>query len=233
MKPMKRWLIQAAMAVVLAAAALSGAFAQQRGMTDYGEAQVAQHVFRTGTITKPATLAIGLIRATRGTWAASTAYAANDTAIPVTWAQRYYRQTVASCTSGATEPTWPTTPGGTVADGTCSWAEQTVQLEAGNFTEVANTGGYARATLNPGDANWTALTAGAGTGTGQTGNAVAISYTPSANWVGTVVGFVLLDSATYGAGNAWFYAMLTLPKTVNNGDAVSFAIGALTVQIDQ
>ena len=77
-----------------------------------------------------------------------------------------------------------------------------------------------------------ATTAGAGAGTGQTGNASAINYTPSANWAGVVVGFFLIDSATYGAGNGWFYAMLTLPKTVNNGDAVSFGVGALTVQVD-
>ncbi|WP_290890626.1 hypothetical protein [Arenimonas sp.] len=208
------------------------AVAQQRGMTDYGEAQVIQHTFRTGAITKPSVMAVALIRATRGTWTASTAYASNDTAIPTSWAQRYYRQTVASCTSGGSEPTWPTTAGGTVADGTCSWTEQTVQLEAGTFTEVANSGGYARATLNPLDANWTAPSAGAGAGTGQTGNASAINYTPSANWTGTVVGFVLIDNATIGSGNAWFYAMLTLPKVVNNGDAVSFGIGALTVQVD-
>ena len=208
--------------------------AQQRGMTDYGEAQVAQHVFRTGTVTKPTVLAVALIRATRGTWAASTSYAVNDTAIPTTWTQRYFRQTVTSCTSGATEPAWPTAFAGTVADGTCSWTEQTVQLEAGAFTEVANAGGYARPTLNPLDANWSATTAGAGAGTGQTGNLVAITYAAAtANWVGTVVGFVVVDSATYGAGNAWFYAMLTTPRTVLSGDTVSFAVNALTVQIDQ
>jgi hypothetical protein len=237
---MTRWLTAARTAARTAALLFTlaltatAAVAQQRGMTDYGETQVAQHIFRTGTITKPGTLAVALIRATRGTWAATTAYAANDTAIPSTWAQRYYRQTVATCTSGASEPTWPTTAGGTVADGTCSWTEQTIQLEAGTFTEVANAGAYARATLNPGDANWAALTAGAGTGTGQTSNAVAITYTtPSANWAGTVVGFMVMDSATYGAGNPWFYAMLTLPQVVNQSNAVSFPIGSLTVQIDQ
>ena len=68
---------------------------------------------------------------------------------------------------------------------------------------------------------------------GQTSNSVAITYgTPSANW-GLIWGCMVLDSATYGAGNPLFYFALTTPKTVNNGDAApSFAIGALTNQID-
>lgn len=233
---MKRWYDNlktrlALLAVVAMCSVVPAALAG--GMTDYTEQQILTHNFRTGSWTKPTTIAVALIRATRGTWAASTSYSANDTAIPSAPNGRIYRQTVATCTSAGTEPTWPTTAGGTVSDNTCSWTEQTVQLEACNFTEVANSGAYARATLNPLDANWTAPSAGAGAGTGQTSNAVAITYTtPSANWVGTVWGFMIMDSATYGAGNCLYYAALTTPKVVNSGDTVSFAVGALTVQAD-
>jgi len=50
--------------------------------------------------------------------------------------------------------------------------------------------------------------------------------TPTAGW-GTVVCWSLVDAAT--AGNIWIYAALTVNKTINSGDAVSFAAGALTV----
>jgi hypothetical protein len=221
----------AALAAALAATLATPAHAG--GMSDWLEAQVLTHAFRTGTWTKPTTLAVALVRATRGTWAASTAYAANDTAIPPTPNGRIYRQTATTCTSAASAPTFPTAAGGSVADGTCMWVEQTVQLEACTFTEVANAGGYARPVVNPLDANWSAPTAGAGVGTGQTANAAAINFaTPTANWAGTVWGFVIMDSATWGAGNCLFYAALTLPKIVNQGDTVSFAAGALTVQVD-
>lgn len=43
------------------------------------------------------------------------------------------------------------------------------------------------------------------------------SAAPSANW-GVVFGTMVLDSATYGAGNALIWTALTTPKTVNNGD---------------
>lgn len=210
------------------------------GLTDYAESQVVKHYFRTGTIdTKPTTIAIALIRATRGTWTAATAYAVNDTVIPSTPNGRIYRATAVSGTgtSAGTEPTWPTTAAGTVVDNAganqITWTEQQVALEACTFTEVANTGGYARPTLNPLDANWAAPSAGSGAGTGQTSNSSAISYSPSANWAGTVWGFMVLDNSTYGSGNCIAYASLTTPKVVNSGDTVSFAIGALTVQIDQ
>jgi hypothetical protein len=233
---MKTWITRtlAALAAALALAStpwLTPALAT--GASDTSESNILTHNFRTGSWTKPTVIAVALIRATRGTWAASTAYASNDTAIPTTANGRIYRQTVASCTSAASEPTWPTTAGGTVSDNTCSWTEQTVQLEACNFTEVANAGAYARPTANPLDANWAAPSAGAGTGTGETSNSVAINYaTPSANWAGTVWGFYLMDSATYGAGNCMWYGALTTPKVINSGDTVSFAVGALKVQVD-
>lgn len=188
--------------------------------------------YEIGTTKRP--LAVALIRATRGTWAASTGYANGDTVIPTTANGRIYKVTSAgACTSGATEPTFPTTAGGTVADNTCTWTEQTVALEACQFTEVANAGAYARQTLNPADANWSAPSAGAGTGTGETKNAAAITFpAPTATW-GLIFGFAIMDSPTYGAGNCLVYAALTTPKNVNNGDpAPSFAVNALSVQID-
>jgi hypothetical protein len=100
--------------------------------------------------------------------------------------------------------------------------------EAGGGTEVTG-GSYARVNLAPSNTNYTATqggTSGDSSGTsGQTTNAVAITFpAPTANW-GTVIGMAEMDAST--AGNMWLYAPLTVNKTVNNGDpAPSFPIGA-------
>lgn len=98
-------------------------------------------------------------------------------------------------------------------------------------TEVTG-GSYARVALTANLTNWSG-TQGAGTtaassGTGgQSSNNVAINFaTPSAGW-GTVVSWFVSDATT--AGNELFCANLTVSKTINSGDTVSFAIGAITV----
>jgi hypothetical protein len=217
--------------------------ARGAALTNYLENRIVDHLFRATAFTAPTTIAIGLIRATRGTWAASTVYAVNDTIIPTSANGRLYRATAVAGTgtSAASEPTWPTTAGGTVIDNAganqITWTEQTIALEAGTITEVANAGAYARVTLNPSVSNWKGTgneTAGASAGTSGTAkNNLAITFAaPTANW-GLIFGFFLVDSATHGAGNILIWSALTTPKNVNSGDAApSFAIDALTVQLD-
>lgn len=101
-------------------------------------------------------------------------------------------------------------------------------------TEVSG-GAYARVAITAGLAAFSG-TQGAGTtvassGTGGTvsNNAVWTFPTPTAGW-GTVVCWGITDAAT--AGNIWIYSALTTNKTINSGDAVSFAAGAATFQID-
>jgi len=53
-------------------------------------------------------------------WAATTAYSLADFRESITPNNYLYEVTTAG-TSGASEPTWPTTPGGTVVDGTVTW----------------------------------------------------------------------------------------------------------------
>lgn len=93
--------------------------------------------------------------------------------------------------------------------------------ETGGGTEVSG-GSYARAQLNPLDANWTA----ASSTDGLTDNAADLAFpTPSANW-GTVTHQALFDATT--AGNMLIYGALTVSKTINNGDpAPKFLAGAL------
>ena len=55
-----------------------------------------------------------------GAWQATTAYSLTDYRTPTTPNGYRYECTTAG-TSGGTEPTWPTTVGGTVADGTAVW----------------------------------------------------------------------------------------------------------------
>lgn len=53
-------------------------------------------------------------------WQATTAYALNEYHVPTSPNTYYYKATVAGTSSGS-EPTWPTTAGGTVVDGTVTW----------------------------------------------------------------------------------------------------------------
>ncbi|HOW49327.1 MAG TPA: hypothetical protein P5024_11490 [Burkholderiaceae bacterium] len=99
-------------------------------------------------------------------------------------------------------------------------------------TEVTG-GSYARASLAASLANWAgtqsagSTVASSGTG-GQTSNNSAITFSPnpSAGW-GTVTHIGLMDSLT--SGNMWVCVALGTSKTINSGDTVQFASGALTV----
>lgn len=102
-------------------------------------------------------------------------------------------------------------------------------------TEVA-TGSYARPNLTTTTTNWAATnglttTTNPSTGTGgTTANNVAITFaTPSAGW-GTVTHVGLMDAVT--SGNLLVCVALTVSKTINSGDTVSFPISSLTNQID-
>lgn len=102
-------------------------------------------------------------------------------------------------------------------------------------TEVSTSGtNYGRAAVTANMTNWAgtqsagSTTASSGTG-GQTSNNAAINFaTPSASW-GTVSHWFLADAAS--AGNLLFCAALSANKTINSGDTVSFAGGALTVTL--
>lgn len=101
-------------------------------------------------------------------------------------------------------------------------------------TEVSG-GSYARVAVSRATGSWKGThgtTTGASSGTnGTVSNAAAVTFpAPTANW-GSVTAFGIYDAST--SGNQLFCADLTTAKTVNNGDAApSFAIDALTVQID-
>jgi hypothetical protein len=107
--------------------------------------------------------------------------------------------------------------------------------EVGGGTEAAG-GSYARVAVVGSLANFSGTQAAgsntASTGTsGQTSNNGAITFpAPTANW-GSVVAVGVFDAAA--AGNLLLYGVLTVAKTINNGDAApSFPAGAFTYTED-
>lgn len=103
--------------------------------------------------------------------------------------------------------------------------------DSGGGTEVSGNN-YGRVAVTSSLANW-AGTQGAGTtaassGTGgQTSNNGAITFaTPSGTW-GTVTHFGIYDAAS--GGNLLFYGTLTIAKTINQSDTVTFPAGSLTI----
>lgn len=102
--------------------------------------------------------------------------------------------------------------------------------DTGSGSEVSGNS-YARAQLNPSTTNWANTQnsgSGASTGTGgQTVNNVIISFpTPSGTW-GTVTHFGIWDAST--VGNLLVYGALTVSKTINTSDVVTFPVATLAV----
>jgi hypothetical protein len=109
------------------------------------------------------------------------------------------------------------------------WALGSVDFTTNGLTasELANTGGYARAAIAVADADWLApFTSGAYR---ITTNISAINFgTASANLNSSnPVGFISLwDSATIGAGNMWLYGVISTPRVILSGDPITIAAGA-------
>lgn len=103
--------------------------------------------------------------------------------------------------------------------------------DSGGGTEVTG-GSYARVAVGSSLANWAgtqaagSTVASSGTG-GQTSNNTAITFpTPSAGW-GTVTHFGIYDAAS--GGNLLFWGALTIAKTINQADTVTFPAASLSI----
>lgn len=101
-------------------------------------------------------------------------------------------------------------------------------------TEVSG-GSYARVAVTSSLANWAgtqsagSTVASSGTGGTTSNNAVITFPTPSAGW-GTVTSVEWMDAVS--GGNSWICVALTLNKTINSGDTVTFPAAALSFQAD-
>ena len=103
--------------------------------------------------------------------------------------------------------------------------------DSGGGTEVSGNA-YARVAVTSSLTNWAgtqsagSTVASSGTG-GQTSNNTVITFpTPTATW-GTVTHFGIYDAAS--AGNLLFFGTLTIAKTINQSDTVSFPAASLTI----
>lgn len=106
--------------------------------------------------------------------------------------------------------------------------------DAAGGTEVTG-GSYARASLAASLANWAgtqsagSTVASSGTSGTTSNNGVVTFATPSAGW-GTVTHMGIYDAST--AGNLLICRALTVSKTINSGDTVTFPAASFTFQID-
>jgi len=104
-------------------------------------------------------------------------------------------------------------------------------------TEVTNANGYVRVSVGANAlTNWASTQGNTSVSSGTTGttsNLAAINFATvtTSSW-GTIQCFGLVDSGTYGGGNLWVYSAITTPPTLTVGSTASFAIGTLTVQVD-
>lgn len=101
--------------------------------------------------------------------------------------------------------------------------------DSGGGTEVSGNA-YARVAVTRALASWAATQGGSTASTGTTGvtsNLAAITFPiPTGSW-GTVTHFGIFDQTT--TGNLLFHGALTVSQTVNTGNTVSFAAGALQI----
>jgi hypothetical protein len=86
------------------------------------------------------------------------------------------------------------------------------------IVEVTNANSYVRKTVAGTD--WNA----AASGSSSNVNAITFATATGAGW-GTIVGFAIVDNATFGAGNVLFWGSLT-SKAIAAGDTATFAGGS-------
>lgn len=93
--------------------------------------------------------------------------------------------------------------------------------EAGTFTEVANSGAYARK----------AVTMAAASGGSKVSSADVVFDEATGNW-GTVTHYAIVDSATYGGGNVIGIGALTASRNVTTGVTLTFSAGDIALTMD-
>jgi hypothetical protein len=212
--------------------------------TNYSQNKQIDAFFRGQSLGAPSTLYFTLLTCSKGARANSTLYStsgpdgiyltANDSLV------HYYVCTGNGTSASAQGTLYPGVPGEVITDGSAQFTEQTVNLQAGTAQIEPSGGSYARVAVVASEANFagtqgaTTTTASSGT-SAETSNNAAITWpSPTGNWQptgGAIWGMAIYDAAS--SGNCWWWEPLTIPKTVNSGDAApSFAISAWTYTCD-
>jgi hypothetical protein len=189
-------------------------------LSTYLANKIRDHIIGKTSYTMPTVyLALFKIRAQSNNLR-STAVSVGDFTVPATPNGRLYRCTTAG-TTGSGEPTWPTTDGGTVSDGTAVWTEHTPSLRAvTNVPECAYTS-YARVALGTGGSSKFNAAA-----SGAQDNSAAITFPQKTGGTDEMVGAWGTYDASTG-GNLLEFGGITNPKLYSDGDSPEIAIGDL------
>ena len=175
--------------------------------------------------TLPADFYVALYIASLGEYASGLTTTVGATIVPSPPNNRIYKVTTVGSTAltPSTQPTWPTTDGGTVTDANGNvWTEQTPSIKAGTINEASG-GGYARQSVANTSTNWTITTNSVNNK--NVTNAVTISFGAVTANLGYVVAVVLFDAST--AGNLRYIAEQMTPQNVVSGNTPQFAAGTL------
>lgn len=194
-------------------------------MSTYEQNVLLEAEFNGTAPTLPADFYVALYIASLGEYASGLTTTVGATIVPSPPNNRIYRVTTVGSTAltPTTQPTWPTTDGGTVTDANGNvWTEQTPSIKAGTINEASG-GGYARVQVANTSTNWTLTTNSIGNK--NVANAGTISFgTVTAN-LGYAAAVVLFDAST--AGNLRYIAEQMTPQNIVSGNTPQFAAGTL------
>lgn len=201
------------------------------GFTTLANQKLLNAYGQNASVSSPSPIFVGLLVVTNptGLWTASHAYTSGQYVIPTTFnsitgpAGKIFKCTT-SGTSSSSQPTWPTTAGGTVTDGgTLVWTEVTLLFQAGTFTGAEASGGsYARVSVT---ANSTNFPNASSASPSVSQNGTAVNFTsPTADW-NYAVGWLESDAST--AGNIWYWSPFSSFVDCGIGTSPSFAIDTL------
>lgn len=194
-------------------------------MSSYEQNVLLSAEFNGVAPTLPADFYVALYIASLGEYVSGLTTTLGATIVPSTPNNRIYKVTTVGTTAltPSTEPTWPTTDGGTVTDANGNvWTEQTPSIKAGTINEASG-GGYARQAVANTTTNWT-LTTNA-VGNKNVANATTINFGAVTANLGYVAAVVLFDALT--AGNLRYIAEQMTPQNVVKGNTPQFAPGVL------
>lgn len=201
--------------------------------TTYANQKILNAFGQAASLGAPATLYVGLLCVPNpsGVWTASTSYASGTYVIPTTFDSISGEQgkifKSGGGTSGSSQPTWPTSEGGTVTDNTITWTECSSLFQAGTFTGLEPSGnGYARIAVTANSTNFPNASS-AEPSVIQNGAAIG-NWAPTADW-GFAVGWIISDAAT--AGNIWQWGAMNTHLDCASGSTPSFAASALQIQL--